>query len=108
MEFPDENLEQNVNTSEEREAVQERAVSAPSLSQEDIQDRLDRYDGFDELLGPLAENLNKFSPEAKGKKRRFLQDEDLVDERKELKDRLAAYLVFLENPEISSHKQVVL
>lgn len=106
MQFPDENLEQNVNTSEEREAVQERAESPSGLSSDDIQQRLDRYDGFEELLGPLADNLNKFSPDSGAKKRRFLQDEDLVDERKELKDRLAAYLNFLENPEIDSHKKV--
>ena len=102
-----EELEQNVNSQQERENVQERtAAPVSTLSDQEIQDRLDRFDGFDELLAPLAENLNRFSPDAKGKKRRFLQDEDSVDERKELLERLQAYVNFLDKPEVSSHKQI--
>lgn len=102
-----EDLEQNVNSQQERESVQERtAAPVSTLSDQEIQDRLDRFDGFDELLAPLAENLKRFSPDAKGKKRRFLQDEDSVDERKELLERLEAYVKFLDKPELSSHKQI--
>ena len=106
MQIPDDALDQNVDSAEGQENVQEKQVSGQELSQDEIQNRLDRYDGFEELLGPLAENLNKFSPDAGAKKRRFLQDEDLVEERKELKDRLSAYLGFFDNPDVDNHKQI--
>ncbi|MEL6638516.1 MAG: hypothetical protein AAFW73_25205 [Bacteroidota bacterium] len=96
-----EELNQNANASPER-----RSREVPVMEAAEIQDRLDRYDGFDELLAPLADNLNRFSPESKSKKKRFLQDDDLVEERKELRDRLQAYLSFLNREEASSHKQI--
>ncbi len=104
MEFPEENLEAQSAGLESQERQAEGA--AASISEDEIQDRLERYDGFEELLGPLADNLAKFSPEAKGKKKRFLQDEDLVEERNELKERLDAYLSFLKNGEVSEHKSL--
>ncbi len=104
--FPEEELEQNVNNQAERENVQGQEAIEQSLSSSDIQDVLDKYDGFEELLAPLADNLKKFSPDSANKKRRFLQDDDLVEERKELKDRLSAYLSFLEKPGVSNHKNV--
>lgn len=102
MEFPDDALDQNVGAAE----GQEKEVVGQEISADEIQDRLDRYDGFEELLAPLADNLNKFSPDAGAKKRRFLQDSDLVEEREELKDRLQAYLNFLQNPDVQNHKQI--
>lgn len=95
-----ENLEQNLNPAAEREAA------APELSAEEIQNRLDRYDGFEELLAPLAENLELFSPGAERKKRRFLQDSGLLQDRQELRDRLQAYISLLGKADINSHKQI--
>lgn len=96
-----ENLEQqNINAPQEREAPM------PELSPEEIHDRLDRYDGFEELLAPLADNLDRFAPGAERKKRRFLQDSDLMRERQELRDRLQAYVDFFSKDGIESHKQI--
>lgn len=104
MLFPEDHLEeQSSGVQEEREHAQEQSTT---LSEDDIQDMLDRYDGFEELLAPLADNLKVFAPGASGKRRRFLQDEDTVEERQELKDRLAAFLNFLDKDEVTSHKQV--
>lgn len=79
---------------------------APHLSPQEIQDHLDMYDGFEELLVPLAENLDRFAPKADGKKRRFLQDPYLKQERAELKDRLQAYVDALSRKDAESHKQI--
>ena len=80
---------------------------APELSREQIQDQLDRYDGYDELLAPLAEGLDRFSPEISERRtRQYLQDDDLIDERRNLKDRLEAYVSFLADDSVSSHKQI--
>ncbi|MEM9834981.1 MAG: hypothetical protein AAF828_00680 [Bacteroidota bacterium] len=81
-------------------------INIPELSPAEIQDQLDRYDGFEELLAPLADNLDKFSPEKKSKKRRYLQDDDLIDERRQLKERLEAYLSFLGDDQVENHKQI--
>ncbi|MEM1119670.1 MAG: hypothetical protein AAGJ18_04435, partial [Bacteroidota bacterium] len=96
-----ENLKQNSFQQEVREQSQ-----APTFSPDEIQDYLDRYDGFEELLAPLADNLERFSPEKKSKKRRFLQDEDTLEDRKELLDRLQAFVGFLDQPEVANHKQI--
>jgi hypothetical protein len=79
---------------------------APQLEAREIEDRLDLYDGFEELLAPLADNLDRFAAQAEGKKRRFLQDSDLVEERKELKDRLQAYVDVIRSKGVNSHKEV--
>ena len=105
MNIPEEELEQTSGAPEEQYS-QERAVEREVLSDDEIQDLLDRYDGFEELLAPLADNLKVFSPGAKSKKRRFLQDDDLTEDREELRDRLSAFLSFLEKDSIESHKQV--
>jgi hypothetical protein len=76
------------------------------MSQKEIQDIIERYDGFDELLAPLADNLDRFSPKAGGRKRKFTQDNDMVEERKELRDRLQAYVSFLSKADIANHKQL--
>jgi len=101
-----EELEQNVSQQEAKERTQAKPAEVAGLSEQEINDRLDRFDGFEELLAPLAENLNRFAPDAKSKKNRFLQDDDLVQERQELLDRLQAYVSFLDNSEVSNHKQV--
>lgn len=106
MDFPDDALEQNAAASEEKTKVRAKTAVSDELSQEEIQNRLDRYDGFEELLTPLADDLKKFAADASAKKRRFLQDDDLIDERKDLKDKLTAYLGFLENEEVENHKQL--
>lgn len=102
MDFPEEELEQSGSSVGQRESVQETT----SISEDEIQNILDKYDGFDELLAPLADDLGKFSPDAGGKKRRYLQDEDLVEERKGLRDRMSAYLNFLKDDKVTSHKQL--
>jgi hypothetical protein len=81
-----------------------KETAAPQLTPQEIQDQLEMYDGFDELLTPLAENLRHFSPKAAGKKKRFLQDEDSLEDRKELKDRLQAYLNILKQGETLGQK----
>lgn len=86
--------------------IQEKERPVPKLSQQEILDRLDMYDGFDELLTPLADNLDRFGPKAEGKKRRFLQDPDLKQERTDMRDRLQAYVDALSRKDISSHKQI--
>ncbi len=81
----------------------------PQLSAQEIDERLSRYDGFDELITPLADNLDRFSPKAASKKRRFLQDEDALDSRIELRNRLQAYLNILSKGngiEKDSHKVI--
>ena len=60
---------------------------AIKLSPEAIKDVLDKYDGFDELLSPLADNLDRFSPKNASKKKRFLDDEDTRTEKEELRNR---------------------
>ena len=106
MMLPEEETDQTANAAVSREQEHKSAPAAEQLSNDQIQDLLDRYDGFEELLAPLADNLNRFGPNAGTKKRRFLQDDDLIEERKELRDRVSAYLSFLESPTVQSHKQV--
>lgn len=81
-----------------------RQEPTPQLSLEQIQEQLDLFDGFEELLSPLADNLDRFSPRAAGKKRRFLQDEDAVEDRKELRDKLKAFLQLIGKSD--SHKSI--
>lgn len=104
MEFPEKNIQQESSAPDQQE--REKASETSTVSSDDINNILDRFDGFSELLGPLAENLEKFSPEATSKKKRFLQDEDLIQERSELKDRLEAYITFLSSGEVSDHKSL--
>lgn len=87
-------------------AAKEKAAFVPQLSQAEIQDRLDMFDGFEELLAPLADNLDRFSPKNESKKRRFLQDKDLQEERKELRDRLQAYVDAFSKKDIDNHKHI--
>jgi hypothetical protein len=81
-----------------------KAPAAAPLSDKEIMDRLDEFDGFDELIGPLADNLDRFSPKAAGKKKRFLQDDDAVADRKELRDRVQAYIDLLSKGEAAGEK----
>jgi len=104
--FPEDELEQTSANLEERENIQEQTTATKTLSSDDIHDLLDRFDGFEELLAPLADNLKSFSPGKDSKKRRFLQDEDLIEERQEMLDRVSAYLNFLQEDNIENHKQV--
>jgi len=99
---PENELQQESASEEQRSKQQETA----QLDYSEIEGILEKYDGFEELLGPLADNLEKFSPDAKSKKRRFLEDEDLIEERKELKERIEAYLSFLKDPKVESHKDL--
>ena len=105
MQFPEDELEQTSEVQEEQERIKEKSAAA-TLTENEIQNLLDRYDGFEELLAPLADNLKTFTPGAGGKKRRFLQDDDLMEEREELRDRLSAFLGFLEKDSVENHKQV--
>lgn len=107
MQFPEEELEETTDAQEARENIQEQSVpQAETLSEDEIQDRLDQYDGFEELLAPLADSLKVFAPGAKSKKKRFLQDEDMVEEREELRDRLSAFLNFIDKDSVQNHKSV--
>lgn len=87
-------------------AEKSREQDSAQLDSQAIEGVLEKYDGFEELLAPMADNLEKFGPDAKSKKRRFLEDEDLIEERKELKGRLEAYLKFLKDPKVESHKDL--
>ncbi len=79
---------------------------AIKLSPEAIKDVLDKYDGFDELLSPLADNLDRFSPKNASKKKRFLDDEDTRTEKEEFRNRLLTYINFLGSPDANNHKQI--
>lgn len=82
-------------------------AAVPHLSAAEIQDQLDRFDGFDELLAPLAENLDRFSPDRPASRtRKYLQDDDLIEDRQNLKDRLEAYITFLSAKDVEGHKQI--
>lgn len=100
--FPEDELQQGAESSQAREHTKEAA----GLDESRVNDLLDRFDGFEELLGPLADNLEKFAPDAAGKKKRFLNDDYLIEERKELKERVEAYLNFLKKDDINSHKDL--
>ncbi len=106
MQFPEDELEQTSGIREKQEQIRGDKVQTDALTGDEVQARLDRYDGFEELLAPLADNLKFFSPGADSKRRRFLQDSDLVEEREELRDRLSAFLSFLEKDSVDNHKQV--
>jgi hypothetical protein len=67
---------------------------------------IDNYDGFNELLAPLAENLEVFGPKAAKKKKKFLKDEDAVAARQQLRDRLQAFKDLLSHPDAGNHKQL--
>lgn len=85
------------------------APEQPQLTPQEIDERLGQYDGFDELITPLADDLDRFSPKAASKKRRFLQDEDALENRMELRNRLQAYLNLLSkgnNAEKDAHKAI--
>jgi len=97
------NDQNNVQQPQEREST---AAVSTQLSEQEIQDHLDKYDGFEELLAPLADDLKIFSPERKKKKKRFLQDKSTQEDRKELLNRLEAFVGFMDKPEIANHKQI--
>lgn len=88
------------------ETLKEKAVQAPQLSAQSIQDTLDLYDGFEELLVPLADNLDLFTENSARRKNRFMQDEDLKEERKVLRDQLQAFVDAIGKKDIKDHKQV--
>lgn len=90
----------------EQASAQSQEQGSQEISLDQIHDQLLRFDGFEELLAPLAEDLDKFSPESEGKKKRYLQDSDLIEERQALKDRVSAFLNFMENAEGETHKDV--
>lgn len=84
----------------------ERVQEASSMSHDEAMDALDSFDGFEELLAPLVDDLDKFSPGKERKKQRYLDDEDGEQERAQLKGKLEAILAFLKNPELQSHKDI--
>lgn len=84
----------------------EKEISTPKLSLEEIKKQIDRFDGYEELIAPLAKNLNSFSPGSDGKKKRFLKDDDALEERSELRDRLKAYVDLLSNEDATDSKKV--
>lgn len=88
------------------DTLKEKAIQGPQLSAQSIQDTLDLYDGFEELLMPLADNLDLFAEKGARRKSRFMQDEDLKDERKVLRDRLQAFVDAIGKKNIKDHKQV--
>lgn len=104
--FPQESSEHIGREQLEQERPNQAVVEQEQMSLEEIHDILYQYDGFEELLAPLADNLKKFSPDTERKKKKFLQDDDLVEERQELRDRLSAYLNIIEGEAITSHKKV--
>lgn len=67
---------------------------------------IDNYDGFNELLAPLAENLEAFNPKAAKKKQKFLRDEAALPARQQLRDRLQAFKDLLAHPDAANHKQL--
>lgn len=84
----------------------QRELPAVEMSMDEASDILDRYDGFEELLGSLADDLDKFSPGKESKKKRYLQDEDLEEERAELKGKAEAFLNFLLDESVENHKSI--
>jgi hypothetical protein len=67
---------------------------------------IDNYDGFNELLAPLADNLEVFGPKAAKKKKKFLHDDAAAPERQQLRDRLQAFKDLLAHPNAGNHKQL--
>ena len=59
MEFPEDELENTGASAEQREG----SAADQGLTDDKINDILDKYDGFEELLAPLADDLDKFKPE---------------------------------------------
>lgn len=76
-----------------------------TVSPQEARDILDQYDGFDLLLAPMASFLDRFSPDSPHKKKRFLQDEDTLEERKVLMERLKAYASILSKAGASGEKE---
>jgi hypothetical protein len=66
---------------------------------------LEYYDGFEDLLTPLAENLDRFAGDPK-KKKKFLQEDDSDEERRQLRDRLKAFVGLLSSSEVNNSKQL--
>jgi hypothetical protein len=64
---------------------------------------LDNYDGLEDLLSPLADDIDRFSGNAK-KKKKFLTDDSMNDERRQLRDRLKALEGLLGHAEVSNSK----
>ena len=105
--FPEDALDQESEGAQQREQVREvESQDTARMSEAELQDALDKYDGFEELLVPLADDLKRLSPLAGAKRKRYLQDKDLLDDRKNLKDSLEAFLSFMQKGDIQDHKQI--
>ena len=66
---------------------------------------LDEYDGFVDLLSPLADDLGVFGESAK-KKKKFLTDGGQEEERRQLRDRLTALSNLLGRSDVSNAQQL--
>lgn len=103
MDFAEE-LNENLAGAGQQEQHKERVPV--DMPMEEAMDLLDRFDGFEELLAPLADDLDKFSPGRENKKKRYMQDEDLEEERAELKGKLEAFLNILQQGDVENHKSI--
>lgn len=84
----------------------DKEISVAEMAPQEIKKQLDKFDGYDELITPLAKNLNSFSPGSDSKKKRFLKDDDLSEERSELRDRLKAFVDLLSKENASDSKKI--
>jgi hypothetical protein len=66
---------------------------------------LDEYDGFVDLLSPLADDLEVFGESAK-KKKKFLTDSSNEEERRQLRDRLTALSNLLGRSDVNNAQQL--
>ncbi|MEN9610115.1 MAG: hypothetical protein RLZZ628_929 [Bacteroidota bacterium] len=87
-------------------AQSSNAKELPLPDRETALSIIDNYDGFNELLAPLADNLEVFAPKATKKKKKFLHDEGATAERQQLRDRLQAFKDLLAHPDAGNHKQL--
>lgn len=74
------------------------------LAPQESRDILDEFDGFEILLAPMTPYLDRFSPENAAKKKRFLQDDDTLEDRKALLERVKAYVNILSKAGASGEK----
>lgn len=91
-----------------QDPIEERSQSesTTTMSHEDAIDALDVFDGFEELLAPLVDDLDKFSPGKESKKRRYLNDDDAEEERGQTMAKIEAILAFVKNPDLDGHKAI--
>jgi Type VI secretion system, TssC, VipB len=92
---------------EKNQGAQERARNhKPELPDWDTATAiLDNYDGLEDLLTPLADDIDRFSGNAK-KKKKYLSDDSLNEERRQLRDRLKALSGLLSHPDVNNAQQL--